>query len=235
MSAASATIRLDVTLQARSRLYAIGIAVAVMFGLFGRFVFDRDQAGDVLAVLYLMGIGGTTHLFGASLVLLEKSQGTLQALRVTPLTATAYMASKALTLTVFAAVESAVIYAVGFWGVPVSPAPLLAGIVCLGLFYTFVGLGQVAPHDSVFSFVIPGALVVVSILQWPFLYVLEIGPPVIWYLIPTQAPLLLMLGAFEPLEPWQWVYAISVSAASIILSAWWARRRFARFIGLKER
>ncbi len=95
-------------------------------------------------------------------------------------------------------------------------------------------MGQVASHDSVFSFLIPGALLVGSITQWPVLYVLEVGPPEVWYFIPTMAPLLLMLASTEPLATWQWVYAITVSLGSIALVAWWAERRFARHIGLPE-
>ena len=175
MNLLSATLTLDVRLQARCKLYTIGLVVAVLLGLVARFIFDRDDAGRVLAVFYLLGLGGTTYIFGASLVILEKSQGTLQALRTTPLTATAYIMSKVITLTSFAAIESAIIYAVGFLGVPLNPVPLVFGVVCLGVFYTFVSMGQVASHDSVFSFLFPGALVVGSVLQWPFLYVLDVG------------------------------------------------------------
>ena len=45
--------------------------------------------------------GGTTFMFGASMLLLEKSQGTLQALQVSPLTSTEYPGSKAAALTTF--------------------------------------------------------------------------------------------------------------------------------------
>ena len=234
MSLLSATLRLDVRLQARSRLYAIGIAVAVVLGLGARYFFDDLHAGRVLASLYLLGVGGTPYIFGASLLLLEKSQGTLQALRTTPLTSNAYIGSKAVTLTTFALVESAIIYAIGFPGVDARFWALVLGVGSLGVMYTLVGIGQVAAHDSVTSFLMPGALIVGGILQLPFLYVLGVGPDGLWYAIPTQGPLLLMLGAFEPLEPWQWAYGLGVSAASIGVSGWWARRRLFRFVALQD-
>ena len=84
--------------------------------------------------------------------LLEKSQGTLHAIRATPLTSTTYIASKALTLTAFAVVESAVVYMLGFFGVPVNPWLLALGVAALGVLYTLIGMGQVARHDSVTSF-----------------------------------------------------------------------------------
>ena len=234
MSLLSATLRLDIRIQARSRLYAIGIAVAVVLGMVARYVFDDPQAGRVLATLYLLGVGGTTYIYGASLLLLEKSQGTLQALRTTPLTSNAYIGSKAVTLTTFALVESGIIYLIGFPGVEVRIWSLVLGVASLGVAYTLVGMGQVAAHDSVTSFLMPGALIVGGILQLPFLYVLGVGPDGLWYAIPSQGPLLLMLGAFEPLEPWQWGYAIGISAASVGASAWWARRRISRFVSLQD-
>ncbi len=250
MSLLFATLKLDVQLQARSKLYAIGIPVAILLGLAGRFFVHPDYAGRLLAAFFLTGLGGTTYMFGASLVILEKSEGTLQALRITPLTSTAYIASKVITLTSFAVLESAIVYAVAFFGVPLNPAPMIIGVVCLGVFYTLVGLGQVASHDSVTAFLFPGAALVAGILQFPIFYVIaprefsmlwppsmpisDAGQALLWYLHPTQGSMLLMLGATETLDVWQWAYAIVVSLVSIVLAFWWAKRRFARFIALQE-
>lgn len=233
MSLLFATLKLDVQLQSRSKLYMIGIVVAILLGLAGRFFIHPDYAGRVLAVFYLAGLGSTTYLIGASLVLLEKSEGTLQALRTTPLTSTAYIASKVITLTSFAALESAIFYVVAFSGVPVNPVPMIFGVVCLGVLYTLVGLGQVASHDSVTAFLFPGAVLVALLLELPMFHVIA-GPFLPWYLIPTQGSLLLMLGATETLEVWQWIYAIVVSLLSMVLAFWWTKSRFAQFIALQE-
>ena len=229
-----ATLKLDVKLQARSKLYGVGIAVAVILGVLGRFLIGPDYAAKGVPILYLLGLGGTTYIFGASLILMEKSQGTLQALRVTPLTTGQYLSSKLITLILFAAVEGAIVQVIGFWGVSFNPLPLAAGVLTLGLMNTLVGLGQVASHDSVLKFLMPGAALIGSAMQWPFLGVLEIGPEWLWYAIPTNGPLLMMLAAFEPLDLWQWVYAIVMTTASIALAAWWARRRFRTHIRLRR-
>jgi len=234
MSLLFSSLKLDVRLQARSKLYAIGVVVAILLGLTGRLLFDPAYAGRVLSAFYVLGLGGTTYMFGASLMLLEKSEGTLQALRTTPLTSSTYIASKAITLTSFAILESVIVYAVSFFGVGMSPAPVLFGLVCLGLFYTFVGMGQVASHSSVTAFLFPNAVITGLILQLPALYLLDVGPPWLWHLIPTMGPLLLMLGAFEPIEPWQWAYAVGVSLLSVGVAGAWAKRRFSTYIKLQE-
>jgi hypothetical protein len=121
MNLLMSTLRLDVQLQSRSRLYTIGIGVAILLGLVGRFFVPPDFAGRMLAVFYLTGLGGTTYFFWGSLLLLEKSEGTLQALRVTPLTSNAYIVSKVVTLTSFALLESEIVYVIAFLGVPLNP------------------------------------------------------------------------------------------------------------------
>jgi len=221
-------------MQSRAKLYTIGVGVAVAVGLLARFLVDLDAAGRVLVAFYLLGLGGTTYMFGGALVLLEKSEGTLHALRVTPLTSRRYLASKTLTLTTFAVIESAIVYGIAFLDVPANPAILLVGVVAMGVFYTLIGLAYVAPHDAVTTFLVPGTFLIVGTLQLPVFYLLEVGPPTLWYLIPSQGSLLIMLGAFEPLEVWQWVYAVTMTAGTIAAAGFWARRRFRRFIRLQE-
>ena len=234
MSRLVATLRLDITLQARSKLYAMGIGAAVLVGMVGRFLLDPSYAGRIMPAFYLLGVGSTTYVFVASLVLFEKSQGTLQALGASPLRSWDYINSKLITLTGFALIESLIVYALSFWGVPFSPVPLLTGLAALCVVNTLIGVGQIVAHDTVTSFLMPGALLVGTILQLPVFFVLDIGPALAWYLVPSQGPLLLMLAAFEPLQAWQWVYAVGMSISAIAVSAWWARRRFARFIAMKD-
>jgi fluoroquinolone transport system permease protein len=233
VSQLAATLKLDVRIQARVRLYAVGIFVAILLGCVGRFLIAADYAGRVLVLFYLTGLGGTTFMFSASLVLLEKSDGTLQALRATPLTSTTYIASKVITLTCFALIESAIVYVLAFFGVPLNPVPLLLGVVLLSVLYTLVGLGQVASHDSVTAFLFPGAMIVTAIMQLPVLYLVAPELPLPW-LVPTQGSLLLMLAASEVISTWQWVYAIVVSLVAIALAYWWTKIRFAKLIGLQE-
>ena len=234
MTAFAATLKLDVINQARSKLYAVGVLVAVLLGLSARLFVGMEHASIAVPILYFLGLGGTTYMFGASMVLLDKSQNTLQALRVTPLSTEHYIGSKLVTLVAFAATEGLIIHLVGFGAVSFSPGPLIAGVVSLGAMNALLGLGQVAPYESVLRFLVPGAVLVGSLTQWPFLGALQIGPAWLYYLLPTNAPFLMMLGAFEPLESWQWIYAIGVVVASLGVLWWWARRRFRRHVGLSS-
>lgn len=234
MSALAATLKLDVTVQARSLLYAVGIATAVIMGLLARFLIGPRYAAIGVPTAYLLGLGGTAYIFGASQVLMEKSQRTIDALRVSPLTVDQYLASKLVTLVAFAAIEGVIVQLIGFWGVSFSLLALGGGIIALGLMNTLVGLGQVAPHTSVLSFLVPGAALVGAVMQWPFLGPLGIGPWWIYYVIPTNGPFVLMRGAFAPLAPWQWAYAVGISLVTIVALALWTRRRLRTHLRLQQ-
>lgn len=224
----------DVRLQARAQLYTIGLGVAVAMGLAGRFLFDADALRWLLPVFYLVGLGGTTFLFGASLVLFEKDEGTLMALRVSPLRAHEYVLSKALTLSTFATIESLVTFGVAGAPWPERPWLLLGAVWLLGVAYTLLGLAVVASHDSVTAFLLPDGVLWAGVLQLPFLYALDLGPDLLWHLIPSQAFLLLMLGAYDPLTTGQAAYAVGVALGSVGATWWWVRRRFACHVGLRE-
>ena len=234
MSRLIATLKLDARLQLRSKLYHIGIVVSVLLGLIVRFLFSADQVGIAIPSFYLLGLGGTTFMFVAGMVLFEKSERTLAALRTSPLLTRDYIASKALTLTAFAVVESLIVLGIAGQGADFAPLPLMAGLLGMGLGYTLIGLGMVASHDSVTTFLFPDALLVVTVLQLAFLSVFDVGPTLLYYVIPLQGPFVLMLGAFSPIETWQWVYGVVMTLALIVGSYTFTRVRFRTHMGLQE-
>ncbi len=234
MSRLGTTLRFDMLLQQRSKLYHIGVVVAVLMGLAIRYLFSPSAMGTVLPSFVLVGIGGTTFMFCASLVLLEKSERTLEALRMSPLQTRDYLLSKAITLTGFAAIECGIVMAVAGFDVGFHPLPMLAGLLGLGLANTFFGLALVASHQSVTTFLFPNALLLVGLLQIPVFGALDLGPPVLYYLIPSQGPFVLMLGAYHTLELWQWIYGAGVTAAIVAGCYMYAQRRFRTHIRLRD-
>lgn len=234
----SSTIALDVRLQASSRLYAIGVVAAVIMGLAARWLLDATGNRDAftsraLAAFYLMGVGGTSFMFAAATILMEKGQGTLAALRVSPLRQRDYVRSKVVTLTSFALLESAIVFVLA-GGVGLAVLPVFTGIVLLAWLYSYVGMGLAAGHDSVTSFLVPWALAISLVAQVPLMHILGIPPNWAWYLVPTQAPVLLMLSAAEPLNLGQWLYIAVMGTASAVGAAAWCRRRFRQYLGLAE-
>ncbi|MEM8996530.1 MAG: hypothetical protein AAGF23_17210 [Acidobacteriota bacterium] len=236
----ASTVRLDVRLLWRNKIYTVSLIVSALLGVALRVFFDPGQAAWALPVIYLLIVGASTYFIGAAMVLLEKSQGTLAALRTSPLRPGSYLVAKMLSLGSLLAAECAVLYLVGFGGAEAGARverwwSLGLGLVLLCALQTAIGLGQVAPHRSVTSFLVPGAALIGSVLQLPVFFVMEAGPPWLWYLIPTHGAFLLILGAWRDLEAWQWLYAAGLGTVAALWSIRWARRRLEKHVGWMRR
>jgi fluoroquinolone transport system permease protein len=232
MTRFASTLRLDVTLQFRNKFYHIGVMVALL-GIFAlRGLFDHQTLKIVLPVLYLIGLAGTTYFFIGGLVIFEKSERTIDSLIITPLRFQEYLLSKLVTLSALATVESVVI-TVATVGLDFHGPLLVSGIVLMAGFYTLLGYIVVLRYQSVTDFLMP-SLAYSLILQLPFLPYFGVWENALFYLIPTQAPFLLMQAAFQPVENWQIVYGFGYSLLSIAFCVVWARRAFHHFIVLRE-
>lgn len=229
-----ATIKLDMTIQFRNRFYYVGLAVALFFGVGLAQFFDHATVESLLPIMYLFAIGGTTMLYVAGLVLYEKDQNTLDAVIVSPVRTSEYLLSKVLTLTFLASLESLglLVFAYGLTGF--NPLPLFGGVAIMGAMLTLVGFLMVVRYDTITDFLIP-ALVIGGLLQMPFLHFIGLAESILWYIVPTTAPTLLMTGAWHPLELWQVAYAIGYSALILFICYQWALAAFHKHIILKER
>lgn len=231
MTRLASTLRLDVQLQARSWLYSIGIVAAVFMGGVCAYFLDREMLRFILPSMLVLGMGNTTYMFVAGMVLFEKGEQTFDAQIVTPLRVREYLASKALTLTGFAMVESAIVLAIAYGFGGFRPLPLVTGLAVLGLLFTLCGLIQVVRYDSVTDFLMPAAFLVGTFAALPVFGSLRLWSTPLWYLWPTQPPLIFLEAAFlRPVAAWQLVYAVVYSAVCLVVAAWWAQRAFERFI-----
>lgn len=226
----ASTLLLDVKVQSRNKLYAIGIGVALLVGISMGLIFERETIRTLLPVLFLGSLGGTTYMFVGGMVLFEKSERTNHALSVTPLRRREYVLSKTVTLSAFATVESFIIVVTAFGVRGFNGLVLAAGIVSMGAVYTLIGLAQVARHHSVTDFLVPGAIGINAILQIPLLHLLDIFPSPLWYLIPSQAQALLMKGALQPIPTWEWVYAVGYTIAVLVTVYVVAQRQVTKYL-----
>ncbi|MEE2897927.1 MAG: ABC transporter permease, partial [Gemmatimonadota bacterium] len=107
------------------------------------------------------------------------------------------------------------------------------GIGFLGALYTLIALAQVVSQTSVTDLLVPGAFDSLTLLQLPVLDAFGVWSHPLLYLVPTQATVVLMKGAFTELVLWQWVYGVGYSVLAIGVAAFVARRRFERHIVAK--
>jgi len=222
-----ATLACDVRLQFRNGFYwAVAFLLATLVVVIGRLP-SLDWA-PVLPPLVLGNLSLATFFFMAGLLLLEKEEGTLEALVVTPLTAGEYLGSKLVTLTGLSIVEHLVICVITV-GFDFSPLPLVAGVVSAAALYCLAGFAAAVRYDSINELLFP-TVVWVTLFALPILDYAGLWSTWLVYLHPFQAPLVILEGAFFPLETWEWVYGLGYAALWVWLAFMWSRREFGRFV-----
>jgi fluoroquinolone transport system permease protein len=175
--------------------------------------------------LLVVNLPITTFFFVAGLILLERDEGTLNALGVSPVTASQYLAVRMTTLIALAALESmavvSIAFALGSWML------LAAGTVALGVFYTASGAGISVRYTSINELVLP-ASVFVTFLLLPLLPHFGLVPRAPFLMHPVEPALTLLRGAYTPLTP---LDALFGGVGSMIWGglAWrWGSARVAR-------
>ena len=228
----AATIRLDFQLQMRNGFYyAVAFVLACWFVLLTILPAGIDW-GYVLPAVVFGNLVMVNFYFVAGLVLLEKSEGTLEAQVVTPLADWEYLVSKTVTLAALSLVEQAVIVWSAHGG-GFAPAPLAGGIVLAAILYTLTGFVVVARYRSINEYLFPSVLYTLA-LSLPMLYYFGLWDTWLLYLHPFTAPLVLLAAAFAPIPSWQWAYGLFYSAVWAGLLFLAGRRAFERYLVARE-
>jgi fluoroquinolone transport system permease protein len=217
-------LRWDVVIQARNGFYWASGFLVLLISALVLSVPDSARANSALWVPAILTINLqiTTFFFVAGLILLERDEGTLSALAVTPLSASRYLAMKTFTLTALAAAETMAIVWVGF-GISGSWW-LLSGTAVLGLIYTGFGAAVAARYESVNALLLP-ASAFVALLLLPLLAHFGLTPRVLFLVHPLEPPMTLLRAAYGPIDRTEVAFAIVGSLVWSALAFLWGRNR----------
>ncbi len=231
MTRLTSTMQWDVRLQWRNGFYYAAIVIVVFFLL----AFSQISIDNIAWIMPYMLINnmmiGTFYFIGG-LVLLEKSEGSLEARVTTPLRPTEYLTAKVATLTGLTLVESMliVVFAVGW---DVNWLFVIAGVTLTAVFLCLVGFIAVVRYDSINEYLLPSILFVM-IACLPLGFYLANWQHWLLYLHPVQAMLTLIAGGWEQLPWWLIVYCLIYSLLWIDLLVHLSLRAFHRFVVTKE-
>lgn len=229
MSRLSSTVRLDLLLHQRYGFYYAAAAsallwVLVLFAIPERFL-DLAVPFVVFADLGIVGF-----YFIAGQVLFEKREKTFSALVSTPLRFSEYLGSKLATLTALAVVVSLVVTLI-VYGPDFNVSLVLSGVVITSVLVLLVGFVSVASYDSISRYLVPSQFYFV-VLYTPLIFYFGLWQSPVFYLLPTQGPLLMLgtgFGVFT-LTIWQLAYAVLYPLVWITGLYALARRRFDKHI-----
>lgn len=209
-------LKWDLRLLHRNNLILLSAVVAAMYvGIF-YLLKPLGNLHTVLVVLVFNDPVVTGFMFAGIMLLFDKNQNTLQAMRVAPFPLPWYMFSKALLLAGLSTI-TALIMAIAAIGPHFHYGHLAAGVFLSALFFTFCGFifGLYARTFNHFLLYIIGFLVPMATA---FLHLAGIGSAV-WYMpVPSFAGLVVLQAAFGPVPVWQLVYGYAYLLVCTILS-----------------
>ncbi len=228
MSRLSATLRLDAQLQARNKVYLIVAVVVFMVAFALRALFIPEQLLFFMPLVALSGVGATAFVLVGVLLMLERGEGTLDVVLVSPLRPAEYLASKLLTVTALALVEGTLIAGIGY-GLDISVPWLLLAVLLRAGLVAAVGVALAVRCRSITDFLLPVAAFSLA-FDLPVIWYLELWPSPLFYLWPTLPSLILAKAAFMPVAPLQLVYACAYGALAVGAAVFWASHAIDRFV-----
>ena len=228
MTRLMSTVRWDITLQLRYGFYYVsGFIVLIWAVLLSQI--PADSHFDLILPAFLaMNLMITTFYFMGALVLLEKGEGTLSGLVVSPLREGEYLLSKVASLSALAIIESLVVV-LFVYGVDFNRLFVLAGMIALAGFYVLVGFIAIARYDTLNDYLMPSMLFVTT-LMLPMLDHFNMISSPIFYLHPVNPMLALIRAGFIESPTWEIAYGVIGSILCVGVSFVIARRVFHRFI-----
>lgn len=229
MRLASATL-CSIRLQFRHGFYYAYLVVCVVYVVLLYLL--AGKAREIVTPLLIFSDPAMLGIFFiGGIVLLERSDNTLQSLFVTPLRTAEYCFAKVISLALLALSSSVILAAAGKGGIHLNWPLLVLGVILTSGLVTLTGLAVSARADTVPGYilsVIP-LVIVISLPVLPYFGVLDSH----WfYLIPTHASITLIQGGFSPGTAPLWELLLSLALLTAWnLAAWkWAERRFAVYL-----
>jgi fluoroquinolone transport system permease protein len=220
----------DIVLQARNGFYwATAFLVVVIAALLLNLPETaRDDGAAWVPALVAVNLQITTFFFVAGIMLLERDEGTLTALAVSPFSAGAYLATRTMTLTTLAAVETVAVVLIAF-GTDGSWALILAGTAALGVIYTGVGAAVGSRYPSVNEMLLP-ASVVVSALLLPLVPHFGLAPRGLFLVHPIEPALTLIRAGYGAANRGDIAFGVFGSVLWCAVAFLWGRDRVARLM-----
>ncbi len=223
----AAAIKMDIRLHKRYGFYyAAAFITVVWFALLRTFL--SAYLTDAIPFIIFADLGIVGFYFIAGQIIFEKTERTIYALVVTPLTVAEYLISKLFTLTFLAWIISMIVV-FSSYGLEFNVLSFSLGVILMSLIVLLIGVIGVMPYNSISSFLLPSQLYFL-VINLPLVYYWGWWQNPLLYLIPTQGALLLMKNAFTPIETWQLFYAVVYQLIWLIILGRVALGRFEGYI-----
>jgi len=218
-----AALRADyLTLYRTGYLAATGVIFAILLALLwtvGRF--EADNFADLVAAVIVIDQVAAAMMLVGLMILLEREDGAIAALAVSPAPPAAWLASKAVATASVGFAEMALLALLAYDG-PLSAAPFLGGLAAIGLTSAIAGVVVVAAFDTLHRYLLP-MIAAVFALSLPA-YAALFGFAPAWMAAHPLSPAFALIEAgFAPAGEGRLAYGAAGALAWLIV-AWAAAR-----------
>jgi len=221
------TIKWDIFLIYKYGIVAVAGGLTILYCV-GCLLTNTQGYEHVVAVLIFMDPVMYGFLFTAVMVLFEKDAQTHQVLAVTPMPTSNYIISKTITFTLLSLVCSLLIILSAHTQIFHSLIFTLAVVLSASLFVFIAIIGvSFVQNFNQFILVIPLVLAPICL---PLLHYFNLYNAWIFYLIPSQACLILFRASVRPFTTWDVLYAIMYLLVWNAAMFYWALKTYKKRI-----
>jgi len=215
------SVRWNVQLQVRSGYYTITVLFILVMVLLLRQIPATLHLEWILPGFLLVN-QLISYMFIVALLLLERAEGVLSGLAITPLRPREYIGAKVGSLLLLTLTENLLILLFSY-GYQVRWLFLLLGLLLLSTFFLLFGFALGTYFRSINGFLLPGGAIA-GLLVLPLLNHFELVQSWLFYLHPVQPMLTLLRSGFLPTDTAQIIYGITGSLVWTGCCAYWAYR-----------
>lgn len=230
------SIKADMRFQHKHGFYIVYIFMALLY-LIVLSQFEINVTKTMLPIIVYLDPSVLGLFFIGSMIMLEKEQGILSLLYITPLRIREYMISKLITLTSLAMMVGFVISFITYRA-PVNYLLLAVGILLTAVFYTLIGFMVSTNANTVNEYMvnmIPWMLLLVvpCFALIPNSFIPQFVYPIL-NIIPSVAGLKLLIGSYTEMPTWEIILCIASLTAINCLIFIKTKKLFAKKVMLQD-
>lgn len=227
MSVLVNTIKWDLKLIVKYNIALIAFIITTLY-VAAFFAFNTAGYEKIIAMLIFSDPVMYGYIFISVMVLFEKDAGTLKALAVTPLSTKRYILSKAIAFTLLSTVTSTIML-LASRPVYVNYGNFFIAVISSSMLFIFIGIISISRVRNFNQFIVIIPMIMMPVAL-PFLNFFGVTDSLWFYIIPTQACLILFEAAIAPIETWKLIYSIIYLLFWNYLAFIYAQRFYNRYI-----
>ena len=224
-------LKQDIKYQFRNGFYYVYLFVSIIYIVILNKI-PTDFQGIVIALVIFSDPAMLGFFFVGAIILLEKEENIFEALFITPLRVKGFIAARISSLTIISLL-TAFLIAIVVRGFDFNYILLFISLTLTAIFFSLQGLTIAVLTKTVNEYLIYSIFYSI-ILVIPFLEFLNIYENIIFYIWPTRASLILILGAFSKnIGLYESIFSIFILILWIFIAYKVAYKYFINYIILK--